>query len=334
MLLATLAALLAACLFALSVALQHRSVGLVVGPPADGPGGLARFISGTLRQPMWVLGGVAEVGGVAFHGLALREGPLTLVQPLLISSVVFALVLRQILEHRRPRGSEVGWACVLGAGLVLFLVISTPANAVAQPADGVPTIVVGGVVAVGMAGLLIGSRLSTGDRRAAMLGTAAGLSYAASAGLLKETVDSFDRGFMAVASDWPLYALLAMGTIGLLLTQLAYRAGPLSASLPAIMTVDVTLSVVIGVAVFDERFRNGAFDVLGEVVSLLFVMAGAVVLSRSGANLHHKRAPRTGPWRPSDAFDYKRDLITLAGFVGLKRTSGTSHSRKAGPNHA
>jgi drug/metabolite transporter (DMT)-like permease len=298
MLLATLAALLAACLFALSVALQHRSVDLVARPDKDGALGLTRFISGTLRQPLWVLGSAAEVGGFGLHALALREGPLTLVQPLLVNSVVFALVLRQALEHRRPRRSEVGWACALGLGLVLFLVISTPANAVAQPPDGVPTIVVASVVAVAVGGLLLGSRLSTGDRSAAMLGTAAGLCYAASAGLLKETVDSFDRGLVAVTTDWPLYGLLAVGTVGLLLTQLAYRAGPLSASLPAIMTVDATLSVIIGVAVFDERFRNGPIALLGEVVSLMLVTAAAVVMSRSETRAHHKRALVTQPPGP------------------------------------
>jgi hypothetical protein len=119
-----------------------------------------------------------------------------------------------------------------------------------------------------------------------------------SAALLKETVDSFDHGFLAVATDWPLYGLLAVGTVGLLLTQLAYRAGPLSASLPAIMTVDATLSVIIGVAVFDERFRNGPVAVLGELVSLMLVTTAAVVMSRSESSAHYKRALVTQPSGP------------------------------------
>lgn len=298
MLLATLAALSAACLFALSVALQHRSIDLVADPEKEGELGLTRFISGTLRQPLWVLGAAAEVGGFGLHAFALREGPLTLVQPLLVSGIVFALVLRQVLEHRRPRRSEVGWACALGLGLVLFLIISTPANAVAQAPDGVPTIVLGGVVGVAVGGLVLASRRSAGDRPSAMLGSAAGLCYAVSAGLLKETVGSLDRGLMAVVTDWPLYGLLVVGTTGLLLTQLAYRAGPLSASLPAVMTADATLSVIIGVAVFDERFRNGPVALLGEVVCLMLVIASAVVLSRSATRAHHKRKPLTQPSGP------------------------------------
>jgi anti-sigma-K factor RskA len=54
-LLATLAALAAAALFAASTASQHRSAGLVTEAQANGSAGLASFISGTLRHPLWRL---------------------------------------------------------------------------------------------------------------------------------------------------------------------------------------------------------------------------------------------------------------------------------------
>jgi hypothetical protein len=52
--------------------------------------------------------------------------------------------------------------------------------------------------------------------------------------------------------------------------------GPLGSSLPAITTVDPVLSLVIGVAVFDERFRNGPADLVGEVIGLALVIVAAV----------------------------------------------------------
>jgi hypothetical protein len=82
MLVATLAALSAAALFAVATALQHRSAGLV----ADSGTGLVGFMVKTLRDPLWIMGTVAGDGGLVLHALALRDGPLTLVQPLLVTS--------------------------------------------------------------------------------------------------------------------------------------------------------------------------------------------------------------------------------------------------------
>jgi len=277
MLVATLAALSAAALFAVATALQHRSAGLVAGSGT----GLVSFMVKTLRDPLWIMGTVAGDGGLVLHALALRDGPLTLVQPLLVTSVVFALALRKLLEHRRPGRNELGWACALAVGLVVLITISTPAGGVAQKADPVPTVLLGTIIGLGIIGFFVAGRRATGSAAAIMLGTATGLSYAASASLLKEVMGTFSHGAGALASSWALYALIAVGNLSVLLTQLAYRAGPLSSSLPAIMTVDPLASLVIGMAVFDEHFRNGPSDFVVEAVGLALVIGAAVRLTRS-----------------------------------------------------
>jgi len=66
-----------------------------------------------------------------------------------------------------------------------------------------------------------------------------------------------------LVTSWPFYALIGVGALGLLVNQLAYQAGPLSSSLPAIMTVGPVVSLVIGVVVFDEQFRTGPAALLG-----------------------------------------------------------------------
>ncbi len=281
MLLTTITALMAAALFGVSTALQHRSAGLVSDAcqPAERLGG---FLGRTFRHPLWILGGIADIGGFALHALALRLGPLTVVQPLLVTSIVFAVVLRQLLVRRWPRRNELVWATALTLGLVLFLTISTPATGVAQPADPVPATVIGVLIGFGVLGFFAGGRRYSGSAAAALLGTAAGLSYAAVAGLLKEDVGLLDRGVVVLAASWALYALIAVGVLSIVVTQLAYRAGPLSSSLPTIMTVDALVSLVIGASVFDEGFRNGAVDLLGESAGLALMLAAAVGLSRSG----------------------------------------------------
>jgi hypothetical protein len=292
---AILAAVSAAALFAVSAALQHRSAGLVTAAvqhrsaglvTAGGQGRAARAagcVPGTLRHPLWIAGLLASLAGFGLHALALRDGPLTLVQPLLVTGVIFALPLRQVLERHRPRYAELGWAAALALGLAVFVVVSTPAAGAGQAADPRPAVICLAVIAVSIPGCCVAGRRATGSLAAAALGTAAGLAFAAAAGLLKETVDVVSRGAGALLTAWPGYALVVVGGTGLLLNQLAYQAGPLRASLPAITTVNPIVSLVIGVAVFDERFRSGAPYLAGEVLGLVLIAVAAVGLTRSGA---------------------------------------------------
>jgi hypothetical protein len=281
-LVATISALFAAACFAVAAAFQHRSAGLV--SDTSRAGGLAGFVSLTLRHPLWIIGTVADIGGFALHALALREGPLTLVQPVLVTGVIFAFPLRQILEHRRPRKSELIWAAALAAGLALFLVIATPAGGTVQEADPIPTVIAVVLVAAGIAGCWVAGRRMRGHGAAVALGAAAGLAFAAEAGLLKELADTFAYGIGPLLTSWPFYALIAVGMTGLLLNQLAYQAGPLRISLPVITTIDPVVSLVIGVAVFDEHFRTAPAALVCELIGLALVLVAAVALSHPGAD--------------------------------------------------
>lgn len=273
---AIVAALSAAALFAVATAFQHRSAGLVT---VAGRGG--GFVSRTLRHPLWIVGSVANLAGLGLHALALRDGPLTLVQPLLVIGVIFTLPLRQIMEHRRPRRAEICWAAVLTLGLAVFLILATPANGPVQGADPEPMVFCAAAIGLVIAGCLVTDRCTSAATGAMLLGTAAGLLFAVGAALLKETTDVLSRGAAALFTTWPCYALVAVGGVGLLLSQYAYRAGPLRASLPAITAVNPIVSVVIGVAVFDEPFHTAPGYLLGEMLGLALLAVAAVGLTRS-----------------------------------------------------
>jgi drug/metabolite transporter (DMT)-like permease len=280
MVVATVAALLAAALFALAAALQHRSAGLVTAASGVRRLESTRFISQTLRHPLWLMGSVADVSGVGLHALALRDGPLTLVQPLLVTSVVFGLALRQVLERRRPNVHDIRSACLLVVGLVAFLAVATPANGSSQPADSIPTLVLVAVLTSGVAACVLIARRRSGNVAAVLYGCASGLLFAGSAGLLKQTMAVFAHGVGPLLRSWPLYALVGVGIVGVALKQLAYRSGPLRFSLPIMILVDPLASVVIGVAIFDERFRHVPVAVLGEIFGLVLVAIAAVMLTR------------------------------------------------------
>jgi hypothetical protein len=199
----------------------------------------------------------------------------------LVTSIVFAVVLRELLERKWPRPSELAWATALTIGLVLFLTISAPAGGAAQPADRVPATVIGALIAAGVLGFFVCGRRSSGGVAAALLGAATGLSYAAVAGLLKQDVNLTSHGVGTLVGSWPFYALIAVGGFSIMVNQLAYQAGPLSSSLPTIMTVDALVSIIIGASVFDEGFRNGAVDLVGEGAALALMLVASVGLTRS-----------------------------------------------------
>lgn len=89
-------------------------------------------------------------------------------------------------------------------------------------------------------------------------------------------------------TGWQLYTALALGATGLFLTQAAFQAGPLTASLPAISTVDPLLSIAIGVLVYDEHLRRGP---LAGAALLLLMLALAVAIVQLGRTEFTTDAP-------------------------------------------
>ena len=123
-----------------------------------------------------------------------------------------------------------------------------------------------------------------------MLGVAVGISYAATAALLKSVTNIALRGPVPVLTSWQLYAVIASGATGLLLNQVAFRAGPLTASLPAIATVDPLLSIALGIVVFHEHIHHGTFQGLWLSSLVLLIGVAAIQLARSGQEANARAA--------------------------------------------
>lgn len=273
--------LAAAAAFGLSSSLKHGSAGQVPDAGTLDARRVRRLVRSTLIHPLWLGGIGADVVGLTLQIVALHMGALSLVQPLLVSGLVFALLLRQVSE-RRLDARALGWALLLALGLAAFVVISGSARAApAKHTDHGPAIAaaVVGVVLVAVC-VALSRREGRSSRPAAILGVAVGTTYAATAALLKTVTDRAVNGPVALLSSWELYVVLAVGGLGLLLNQLAFQAGPLTASLPAIATVDPLLSIALGVTVYDERLRHGGAASLGLAVVLLVMGAALIQLAR------------------------------------------------------
>ena len=267
--LAVLLALCSAACFALGAALQQRAARQEPPHHTFDP----RLLIRLLRRRSWLYGKIPDFTGTILQAVALRFGPLTLVQPLLISGMFLAIPLEAALDHRRPHPRDViaVTCCVVGLGA--FLLVAKPQPGVPEP-SGPAWLAVGAGGGLLVAVCLALAHRATSALRGTLLGVATGLLYAGVAVLLKAFTGRLFASPLEAFTDWHLYALILVGIGGVALNQNAFQNGPLAAPLTAITLVDPVASVVIGVTAFHERLSISGLRLLVEVPAVLAMIFG------------------------------------------------------------
>ncbi len=275
-LLAPVTALASALTYATAGVLQHRVARQAPtkrGRPLD-------LLAYLVTRPVWVAGIVLDTAGVVLHGIALWAGQLAVVQPLLVSGLLFALPASVLLERRRPSLTEWCWAFVLVAGLAVFLVVSNPTvDRFPATADRLRLLTITGTVLAAAFVALAVRAAPTG--RAALLGIAGGLANGMTAALLKQLIHDGAGGHpLTLLTSWVPYLLLLNGAASLAITQQAFQSGPLVASLPNLTMVPPMLSVGFGVAAFGETLRHAPAELTAEIAAFVVMSVAAVQLAR------------------------------------------------------
>ena len=240
------------------------------------------------RRPIWLLGVGSMIGGFLFQLTALHFGPLALVQPILAIELLLVFGYMAVAGSGRVRVRRRDWlaAAAMSAGIALFLGLASPSGGrLHAPA---PAWLLAGLITLGlvmvvlaMAFRLDGHAIATRSRRAALLGSATGISWGFVAAVIKELSSHVNDGIGAVFANWALYVLLVVGAATMLLASHALAAGPLAASQPGFTVLDPLSAGLLGVFLFDEHIRTGVLDLAGEALALGIVIAGASILSHS-----------------------------------------------------
>lgn len=279
-LLAILAALAQAVCAAVAGILQHATAVRGRTPGVSATGHLGRFARSQLAQPLWWAALAVQGSSLVLHALALQLGSLTLVQPTIAVVVVLALPLNHLVEHTRVTLPELGWAVLATASLAGFLVAASPRLASVPLA--LSQLVVPGLIAIALivAGILVARRASA-RLAAGCLGAAAGVAFSLEAALLQAvTVPLLHDPAAALATPGP-YALVVFGAAGVALTQLAYRAGPISWGLPAIVAANPIASVVLDYAAAPGRGEASAAALIAQAVALAALVVAVVALAHT-----------------------------------------------------
>ena len=270
-------ALTAAVLYGTGAALQQRQAAATPSQAAGRP----RLLLLLVRRPWWLLGIGVELGGFVTHAVALRTGPLTIVQMLVASSLLFSVATVRLWSGRRL--SWTAWAAVLAVivGIASFVVLASPAGGDA-----------GVAVAPGHAGLAVAclaacavplaaaGLAAAGRRRAVLLAVAAGLADAGIAVVTMAFSHAVSGGLAGMAGSWATYALMLGGPCSLLLTQTAYQAGRPMITLPVIAVVTPVASLAVGNLLLGESGQLGVLSGAVAVLAVLITSAGLVVLAR------------------------------------------------------
>ena len=241
-----------------------------------------RLILELVKRPLWLAGIVLDVGAYVLEAAALSVGSIVVVQPLLVSGLLFALPLSAIGGVGKPGRREWVAAVALTLGIATFVTVGSPSGGSSQAPIWQWAIVFGICAAIAV-GAIVLSRGSQPHVRALSLAFATGATYAVTAALTKTVVDVLgDHGVSGVLTSWETYALAVVSVAGLVLNQSAFQAGHLAASLPALAVTNPVLSSIIGVTLFGETLgATGAVPIALTAGAVVVMVVGTISLARS-----------------------------------------------------
>jgi drug/metabolite transporter (DMT)-like permease len=286
-------ALVAAFLFALAAALQQKGALNLPTISLARPASLLRL----LAQTTWLLGTLALLTGYVFQAAALDRGRLAIIQPLLVTTVVFALPLGYVLTRQHVGRREVVGAAVILFGLGLFAYFGDPAGGNENAPGGEWAIAIALIVLVSVGLLAFGGRGGL-SMKAAVYGTVAGILFGLSASLTKPTLEYLHESVGTMLSHWEAYALAVAGVLGFVLQQVSLGTGRLAPSVATVSVANPVVGILIGIVLLDERLSRPTWHIVLAVVGLGLALAGAVAIS-----LAHEtaRAPAAAGDRPRAA---------------------------------
>jgi len=275
------AAVVAGCLYNLAIVVQKSQAELVAETGVAILGALS-------ARPLWILGVALQVLGLVFHGFALTEAPVTVVQPIIASGIGFLVLFAALILRERPSARElVGMLLAVSGVSLLAIRIHGPAVLAPLDADDFAYAVVS---AAGLAAMLLAfgrsPRVASTGVGAALIGTAAGVGQGMSDAMNRLAGAWFaPRGW--IPPTWIMCAALVLlfgfGLQGFVAAQNAFQRYRANTVVPCIVTAQLFVPVAMAIILFGQPGPRDAADAGVWAFALMLTVAGIAVLSRARA---------------------------------------------------
>ncbi|MEU9784386.1 hypothetical protein AB0H92_26010 [Streptomyces phaeochromogenes] len=238
-------------------------------------------LRGALARGSWWGAVGLNASGALLHVVALRYGPLTLVQPLGALTLVVAVPLGSLVARRRTSGVQWRGMGLTLVGLAALLVATAAGRA---PDDTLGTGEVLGVALVAFVVIAVLVRSGLG-----------GLAFAAASGIASGVGSTLAQKLAVGATPSWSVAVVAVLTVafasgGLLLSQKAYRSG-LGGPLALLTLVNPVTASVIGIGLLGEGFQYGTAGTLIALAGAVAAARGVVLLSLPQPHQSHQDRP-------------------------------------------
>jgi drug/metabolite transporter (DMT)-like permease len=240
-----------------------------------------KLIGELLRKRRWLLGIGIMVSGQCLSMWAIGHLALTVAEPLLATSLIFALILAVPVSGQRLRRSEVLGALLLSAGVTVLSVSRSINSQGIRFGGSAYWWSAAAIAALAFIFLRAGWRRS-GQARATLTGTAAGLVFGISDALTRSTVGMLNHHpLSALLTSWPAYSLVAASVLGMWLMESSFNAAPLNASLPAITAAEPVAGIALGVVVFGDVIRVSPGMIALQAAGMIALIGGVILVARA-----------------------------------------------------
>jgi drug/metabolite transporter (DMT)-like permease len=232
------------------------------------------------HSKVWLAGIGAGIVSYVLQALALSAAPLSVVQPLLVSEVLFAIPLSVRIHKKRLRGLDRAGVLAVTVGLAGAIVAAKPTKG--RPLAPLPDWgILIGVVAVVVGVALAGGRRSHGVGRPSLFAFAAAMAMALEASLMSASTVLYRRGVLHLLTAWQPYVMVVSTLTGLLLIQSAFQAGPLASSMPVGDATEPLVAIAIGIGMFGEHVAHSTWRLALSCLGIALLLAGIIELDTS-----------------------------------------------------
>jgi drug/metabolite transporter (DMT)-like permease len=239
-----------------------------------------RLVHSLVTDRTWLAGILSAGLSYGFQAVALAFGPLVLVQPLVVSELLFAVPVSVRMRGLRLRRRD--WTAVgaVVAGLAIGIVAADPKKG--QPIEPftvwLPALI--GVAALTVL-CLVTTRFLEGPPMASAFALAGACTMGLQSALYAATIALLKQQGWALFANWEPYALVVASLVGAFLIQNAFQSGPLAASTPVIDATLPLVAIALGVGLFGEHVRTSVLGLTGAIVGIALVIVGIVGLDTS-----------------------------------------------------